>query len=251
MLHPRTLIGATVALGVLLGFLWLNRSAPVAPIICPQAEQFPTQRSSGYTTSFALLENPIAEGGNWINGRAVGIEWNNVETVSGVALGTQDARTKQGSSAYDDSVALLTGTWNSDQSVEATVRSTRERDDVYQEVELRLRSSLSSHCASGYEINFRCSKSVNAYTEIVRWNGRVGDFTYLNRLTGTKAGVGNGDVVKASIIGNVLRAYVNGVEVLQAIDDTYANGNPGIGFYLRGEGGRNSDCGFTRLAAGL
>ena len=125
MLHPRTLIGATVALGLLLGFWWLNRSAPLAPIICPQAEQFPAQRSSGYTTLFALLENPITEGGNWINGRAAGIDWNNVETVSGVALGTQDARTKKGSSAYDDSVALLAGTWNSDQAIEATVRSSR------------------------------------------------------------------------------------------------------------------------------
>ncbi len=60
--------------------------------------------------------------------------------------------------------------WGPDQTVQATVYSEHPNDNIYEEVELRLRSSLSSHWASGYEIIFRSSKTKNAYSEIVRWN---------------------------------------------------------------------------------
>ena len=122
-------------------------------------------------------------------------------------------------------------------------------DDIYEEVELRLRSSLSAHKATGYEILFRCSKTDKAYTQIVRWNGPLGDFTYLDAAGGSKFGVANGDVVKATIVGKVITAYINGVKVLQATDDTYPGGSPGMGFYLEGAGGVNEDYGFTRFTA--
>ncbi|MGD0122956.1 MAG: hypothetical protein ABSC46_10400 [Candidatus Limnocylindrales bacterium] len=50
------------------------------------------------------------------------------------------------------------------------------------------------------------------------------------RKQGPEFGVKNGDVVEATIVGNVIRSYVNGVEVLSATDDVYKSGNPGIGF---------------------
>jgi hypothetical protein len=46
-----------------------------------------------------------------------------------------------------------------------------QKEDGNEEVELRLRSSLSAHKATGYEIDFRCSKADKACSEIVRWNG--------------------------------------------------------------------------------
>jgi hypothetical protein len=108
---------------------------------------------------------------------------------------------------------------------------------------------LLPHRSTGYEINFRCVKTENAYTEIVRWNGRLGNFTYLNRGRGSQFGVANGDVVTGTITGNVIRAFINGAEVLRAIDNTYTGGNPGIGFYLSGASGVNSDYGFTEVVA--
>ena len=63
---------------------------------------------------------------------------------------------------------------------EATVHSVNQNDNIYEEVELRLRSSLSPHRSTGYEITFRCSKTANAYAQIVRWDGPLGKFTYLN-----------------------------------------------------------------------
>jgi hypothetical protein len=34
-----------------------------------------------YTTSFPVTENPISEGGKWISGRAVGLDWTDVRTT--------------------------------------------------------------------------------------------------------------------------------------------------------------------------
>ena len=77
---------------------------------------------------------------------------------------------------------------------------TRQRSD-FQEVEIRLRSTLTPHRCTGYEIFFRCLKTDNGYAEIVRWNGKIGDFTSLRKLIGPQYGVRDGDVVEATISG--------------------------------------------------
>lgn len=59
----------------------------------------------------------------------------------------------------------------------------------------------------------------------------------------------NGDVVKATIAGNVITAYINGAQVAQATDSTYAAGRPGMGFFLQGAAGPNRDYGFTSFTA--
>src|SRR5262249_23478377 len=146
---------------------------------------------------------------------------------------------------------LLTGAWGPTQTVEAVVHAVKPNDACYQEVELRLRSALSPHSCSGYEVSFKASKSSGAYLIIVRWNGPVGDFMYLKRYDGAQYGVTNGDTVKATITGNVIKAYLNGVEVGSATDDVYKTGSPGMGFNLetasQGCLGTNGDYGFTSL----
>jgi len=199
---------------------------------------------STYTTNFAIAQSPISEGGKWVNGQQVGIDWANVAANSGLAYGTES-----GAGGYDDSTALLTGTWGSDQAVEATVHSVNQNDDIYEEVELRLRSSLSAHESTGYEINFRCSKTARAYTQIVRWDGPIGKFTYLNNRGGSNFGVAEGDVVKATIKGNLITVFINGVQVLQATDNTFTTGSPGMGFFLQGASGVGTDYGFTHFTA--
>jgi hypothetical protein len=197
-----------------------------------------------YKANFTLTENPISDGGNWMIGRAVGRDWSDVATIPGLAYGVES-----GVGGYDDSTALLTSSWGSDQWAQGTVRTLNQNDNIYEEVELRLRSMLSAHKNTGYEINFRCSKTAKAYTQIVRWDGPLGRFTYLKEKSGTRYGVADGDVVKATIVGNVITAYINGVQVLQATDDVYALGNPGMGFFLQGTTGVNRDYGFTSFMA--
>jgi hypothetical protein len=237
-----------------------SRKVHVPPVA--SVAQVRVESNSGiggfYSTKFAAAENPIREGQNWINGETAGVDWANVRTVPGLAYGTQT-----GTIEFNDAVALLTGTWGPNQTVQATVHSVKQNDTIFEEVELRLRSSVSLHHATGYEIMFRCSKTPGAYTAIARWNGALGDFTSLNNVKGAQYGVADGDVVKATIVGNVITAYINGVQVLQATDSTYTNGNPGVGFclfnqkkwlrrnffrFVKGEG-ENSDYGFTSFSA--
>ncbi len=199
--------------------------------------------SRTYTTSFPLSEAPISENGNWICGGSVGLDWNNVMTTPGLAQGQGPS-----SASYSDPTALLTGTWGPNQTVQATVHSVNQTTSYYQEVELRLRSSLSAHQSTGYEINFRCLKNSSAYMQIVRWNGPRGDFTYIRSYSGAQYGVTEGDVVKASIVGSVITVSINGVVVGSGTDSTYSSGNPGIGFDY-GCGTTYGDFGFTKVTA--
>jgi len=204
---------------------------------------FAAQRPKGipvrsYTTRFKLDEAPISEGGKWINGGKDGIDWFNVVARNGVAHGEVSR------GAYTDPTTLLAGTWGRNQSVKARVFSRNQTEKYYQEVEIRLRSKISPHRCTGYEVFWRCLKSPNAYAEIVRWNGKVGDWTSLKKHNGMQYGVKDGDLVEATIVGNVIRGYINGVEVISVTDDTYTEGSPGMGFNY-GVGDSNGDFGFT------
>jgi hypothetical protein len=79
--------------------------------------------------------------------------------------------------------------------------------------------------------------------------GLLGDFTYLADKSGAQYGVADGDVVKATIVGQVITAYINGIEVARVTDSTFATGNPGVGFFLSRPAGTNADYGFTNFAA--
>jgi hypothetical protein len=246
-LKRKSVLGVSAATPVTVLLLFLVACALSIPPTACAADGLTTNPdgSHTYTTKFPLTENPISENGAWINGKTVGLDWTNVRTTPGFAFGTEI-----GNSGYDDSTAVLAGTWGPDQTVEATVHTTvSQNDNIYAEVELRLRSSLSAHRATGYEVNFRCSKSSNAYTQIVRWNGPLGSFSYVNAAGGSRYGVADGDVVKATIVGNVITVYINNTKVLQGTDSTFTSGSPGIGFYLQGATGLMSQYGFTSFTA--
>jgi len=61
----------------------------------------------------------------------------------------------------------------------------------------------------------------------------------------TKYGVTTGDVVTATIVGNVITAYKNGVPLARVTDNTHSAGNPGIGFHE----GINGVYGISRFTA--
>jgi len=90
---------------------------------------------------------------------------------------------------------------------------------------------------------FRCLKTEDGYAEIVRWNGKIGDFTSLAKLAGPQYEVEDGDVIEASMTGDVIKGYVNGVEMISATDDIFGQGGPGVGFNFF-VGDTNVDYGF-------
>jgi hypothetical protein len=226
-----------------------------------------------YTTNFALTENPISEGGKWVNGSSAGTTagtcnghpcyvWANAQTTPGRASGTEQIDTITGQS-YRDGTALLTGTWGADQCVQATVFTTAGVPAVgspyWPEVELRLRSSISSNMNSGYEIDVAVDStgtSGSAYAAVVKWNGAYGNFSYINpgggNVYGAQYGVKNGDVLKACIDATThITVYKNGtlLSALSSTDSSFPSGAPGMGFNAEASGANDSTYGFSRFTA--
>ena len=197
----------------------------------------PTPHVAGYSTQFPFNEDPLSEGGHWLVGKTNGLDWGNVSTYPGYAFG------HAGPASYADPVALLTGEWPPNQSVELLVD--RRAVFRYPEVEVRLRSSLAKHNCDGYEITFSLKDDDNAYLIIVRWNGPLADFTYLLQAGGKQYAVKTGDRIKATIVGNEIKAYKNGVLMGTVKDGTYTRGNPGFGF----NEGWNGDYGISEFTA--
>jgi hypothetical protein len=191
---------------------------------------------SSYTTTFTGTETPISENGAWQhNGGA----WTVVAKANGFAHGTQT-----GNGNYDDSYAYLSG-FPANQSASATiVLNTNATDANTREAELLLRWSDSTNSATGYEINLHY---LGAYVQIVRWNGAFGDFTLIGGVTNLSKPK-TGDVMTATIVGNVITVFYNGTQIAQATDSTYATGNPGMGFFIRAPAA-NTDFGFSSFTA--
>jgi hypothetical protein len=220
-----------------------NLSAPLLLIFLscgcagPNSMGAPAPADSGgsYSTKFSATENPISESEKWVNGEVVGLDWANVYTTPGRALGNQTGPN------YSDATAVLQNMeWAPDQKATAVVSTSgAPLDNCYQEAELRLRTEISPHSITGYEINYKFSNNSTGYMQIVRWNGGFGDFTTLRSFDGQQYGAVNGNVVSATIVGNVITAYKNGVQQGQVTDDTFSTGSPGIGFNLTND---NDGC---------
>jgi hypothetical protein len=201
-----------------------------------------------YATSFPLTENPISEQGNWI---VSGGDFASVRTISGLAFGTQTG-TRTAPGKYDDSTALLTGSWGTDQFVQIVVHyDGAPTDSDYDEVEIRLRSAISEKSNTGYEINCRVGRpGMEGYIQVGKINGPIGDFSgSFDERYGIDYACHDGDVLTATIVGTTLTAYINARQVLQANDSTYSAGAPGIGFYHEKTQAQNSDFGISRVIA--
>lgn len=182
-----------------------------------------TSPANSYTTTFPVTENPISQGGIWTNGQTTGLDWGDVSTTPGKARGNENL-----SHGFGDSTAVLnsgSGTWSADQSIQATVFIVGTPSvSCGQEVELHLRAATSAHVNTGYEISY--SSAFGSFN-VVKWLGPVGSFTVLKNLAGEI--VHNGDVVKATMVGSTITAFLNGVQITTVTDTTYTSGNPGIG----------------------
>jgi hypothetical protein len=234
--------------------LYANLTPSAASTPAPTPTPPPSNPSSStsviknYTTNFSRLENPVSENGNWVNGGVTGIDWTNVRTMPGMAVGTMPGNAG-GDAQYADSTAVLAGRWGPNQSAQATifVAQSSGDSDPFEEVELRLRTTIKPYSINGYEIN--CSVSTSPqhyYMQIVRWNGPIGDWT---ELGGRVVHAVNGDVIMATANGSTITAYLNGSAIFSVDDGTFTNGSPGIGFFLQGATGINANFGFSDFTA--
>jgi hypothetical protein len=201
-----------------------------------------------YSTRFDGIENPLSEGGTWTNN---GIDWTHIRKLGGMACGTQTG-TNSGIYKFDDSYGRLSG-FPPDQEAWGEARIVEPDESCHQELEILLRWTSAPHRTTGYECFARCVSSASSYLQVVRWDGPLGRFTYLADKRGTNYGLKNGDILKASVVGNVITVYVNGVEKARVTDNTFPTGDPGIGEFLfcdNGHGvGSNTNFGFASFAA--
>ena len=194
-----------------------------------------------YQTNFPSTDNPLSESGNWVNGQVLGVDWANCRSTPGFGLGTQTLV-----KPYDDSTCVVAGSWGPDQTVQATVAVRATDSSSWEEVELRLRTTITAHSITGYEIN--CSvKGGSPYMQIVRWNGPMGSWSQLN---GANVGCSNGTVIKATISGSTISVYRNNVPVMSWNDSTFKTGAPGMGFFLQnGSASMEANYGFSAFSA--
>jgi hypothetical protein len=191
-----------------------------------------------YSTTFSATESPISESGAWTHN---GTLWTKVDTSGGLAFGTQD-----NSGGFDDSYAYLSG-FPPNQSASLVVH--KGSPSGFQECEIILRWLDSSGNARGYECNLAWD---GGYAEIVRWNGSLGDFTYIAAQgSGGPGSVADGDVFSAQIVGGVITSFLNGVPLNTATDSTWTTGNPGIGFYRASAGPATDYCATSYSATSL
>jgi hypothetical protein len=183
----------------------------------------PTGSSSSYSTNFNLTENPISEGGKWVNGKAVGLDWNNAQSVPGAAYGADYA------TGYNDPIAVLNTSFTPNQFAQGTVRRVAGYSPgVSHEVELLLRFQVTAGNARGYEVLY----SHDGWLVIVRWNGPLGNYAEVASSGRPVSGnAADGDVIRAEITGGVIKVYKNGSLVLTGSDTTWTNGQPGMGFW--------------------
>ena len=144
---------------------------------------------------------------------------------------------------YADTTCTLKGTWDADQYVEATIYLADDAiNDCYPETEIRLRTTITVDSITGYECIFAL-RGNDKYIDIVRWNGDYGDFTHLVQVDVPTTYISDGDIARCEIIGDTIRALLNGNVVAYAQDSTYSSGPPGIGIYTYGCGSSISDFG--------
>ncbi len=192
-----------------------------------------------YTTNFTATENPISEGGKWLNG-GVGAGaslWGDVRTNGTMAFGVNEPTT------YGDPTAILTGTWGPSQTVTGVIKVNSTPGTCCHEVEVRLRTSIAANSITGYEILCPVWSSPNYGIQVVRWNGPNADYTYIT--AGDPHQCVNGDVLKATATGTnptTIQVYLNGNLTLTGVDHgtetgpgkaagPWTGGTPGVGFY--------------------
>lgn len=188
--------------------------------------------AASYSTTFALTENPISEGGVWTNGAATGLDWSNVGTgllSDGSTRGAYGTQVPSTSPPYNDSLACLSG-FPANHFCQGTIYNDGSVVGL-PEVELLLHWTLSGHVSRGYEIDILADGRV----DLTRWNGTLNDFNIVVSPLTTNVSIANGAIWYAQAVNGLITVKCNG-SVCFTYDysgdgSTFQTGNPGLGFF--------------------
>lgn len=183
--------------------------------------------ATSFTTSFPATENPISQGGIWVNGATDGLDWTDIQTTPGKMIASAFDSAVGG---VQDGLAQLKRSFlacASAQYSDGTIFIANGYAPTSHEVEVLCNFTITAHSATGYE----CYLSTAGNHTLVRWNGAFGDFTALasNNVSTFTAPV-DGDVIRIEHLADgTLNCYQNGVLRTTAVDTTFTGGNPGLG----------------------
>lgn len=197
-----------------------------------------TTRSSGafdpgsglqsFSTNFPTAENPISVGGKLITSTSPGVSWTALPPIAAVRVPSSGLAesAEYNITRANDAMAVLTGTWRPDQQASATIANlvVVNPGSFGAEIEIHLRTDPVT--GAGYEITWGYSR---LYYLITRWFD-FGSWDTILPETASTYQLVHGDVVSASIVGNTITMYTNGVQVEQVTDTFFTTGNPGFGF---------------------
>ena len=188
---------------------------------------------TSYSTTFPTIENPISGGGHLITSTSPGVNWSGlglgnsgtlpVAPIDVVGPGMAEL-VDYANPNYGDALAVVTGSWAPDQSASVVVGNLVAQPGGYPEFEIHLRTDPAT--GAGYEISWSYNQD---YILVAAWNAH-GGYTNLFFDQDAQYAVHPGDTLTASIVGNVITMYTNGVQIAQMTDHTFASGNPGFGF---------------------
>ncbi len=184
-----------------------------------------TQEPGTYVTDFPLEEDPISENGAW---SAIANPWLRIRTTGGVAK--PDAYV----TGYNDNYAILSG-FAPDVQITATVFI--EGDAPFGEILLLARMAHTETTNRGYEFLYDGDGSV----QLMRWNGGEGDFTPMGGEQLNPGPLQDFDQLRMRVVGDTITIFHrrepgDWVQIGETVDDTFADGEPGMGFFVRDEG---------------
>jgi hypothetical protein len=190
---------------------------------------------SSFSSTFTGTENPLSESSNW----STPADRTDFRKLGGVAYGTQVG------GAYDDSIAMLAGTWSPDCEIITTIFV--GTTSGIQEVEHIHRCDATGRY---YEVNFAHDGS---YADFIRAEGGgidLSDYTYIiPSLTYSipGGGISNGNRLRTRMDGSLLQAWIDRgagwVFIGEASDTAITSGKPGIGaFKTAGSGAMDQFC---------
>jgi hypothetical protein len=184
-----------------------------------------TQPPGTYYTDFPLDENPVSENGAW---SAIASPWLRVRTIGGIA-GPDEFVTR-----YNDNYAILSG-FAPDVEITATVYISGSAP--FGEILLLARMADTATTIRGYEFLYDGDGSV----QLMRWNGPNSDFTPMGGEGNNPGPLQDFDQLRMCIEGDTITIFHrrepdDWVQIGQTTDGTFADGQPGMGFFVRNEG---------------
>lgn len=188
--------------------------------------------ATDFSTAFPATENPISQGGIFLNGGTDGTAWKDNQSAGKAFATSIDT------DGVTDCVSQLKRSFlacTSNQYSEATLFKVGGYGPgvTTHELEVFVNLTIASNSITGYELYL----NIGGNHTLVRWNGAHNDFSPLdsnNAGNGNMPAYADGDVIRIERNGSALNCYhrtAAGSFILYTThsDTTYTGGNPGFG----------------------